>query len=188
MEHPGDVALIDWWLHEADAATTEAVDEHLMVCDECGERLDRWVALAEGVREAFRAGLLGVVISAPFLARLRDAGLRVREYAPPAGGSVNCSVAPEDQLLVSHLRAPLQGVQRVDVQVTVSLRPGHAERLQDVPFDAQRGELLYAPKIAEIRRRPAHTVELTLLAVEGAEVAPREIARYRFNHAPWTGG
>ena len=184
--HLDDALLLDWWLHDTDAAATEAVDGHLMACDDCGERLDRWMALGEGVREAFRAGQVTAVLSQPFVARLRSAGLRVREYAPPPGGSVNCTVAPDDDLLVSRLRAPLQGVQRLDLQATVSLLPGHVDRLHDVPFDAARGEVLFAPRLAEVRRQPAHTFEVALLAVH-ADEPPREIARYRFHHAPWTG-
>lgn len=186
-DHLSDAELIDWWLHDSDAAATDAMDEHLMHCDACGARADRWIALGAGVRGAFCAGAVSAMLSEPFLQRLRAAGLRVREYAPPAGGSVNCSVAPDDDLLVSRLRVPLQGVQRVDAVATFSFLPGHVERLHDVPFDAERGELLFTPRTAEAKLAPAHTFEVTLLAVDAA-AGERELARFRFHHSPWAPG
>jgi hypothetical protein len=29
-------ALLDYWLHDSDAAATELADAHLMACDACG--------------------------------------------------------------------------------------------------------------------------------------------------------
>ena len=113
--------------------------------------------------------------------------MKVREYRLPPGGSVNCTVAPEDELLVSHLDlAPLQaGAQRLDLHVEVSLQPGVRHERHDIPIDPQAGEVVYVSKLADIRRRPAHTVQAMLVAVDdGSE---RVVARYRFNHRPWAG-
>lgn len=180
-------ALLDYWLHDSDAATTEAVDEHLMQCDACGQALDALVALGEGIREALRAGTVGAVASAGFAQRLAGQGLKVREYRLPPGGSVNCAVAPDDELLVSRLELPLlpPGVQRLDLHVELSLEPGVRHERQDVPFDPQAGEVVYVVKLAEVRRRPAHTVQATLLAVDAG--GAREVGRYVFNHRPWAG-
>ena len=74
---PTDV-LLDYWLHDTDPATTDALDEHLMQCDECGQALDDLMALGDGVRAAFRAGAVSGVTSDAFLQRLVAQGLRVR--------------------------------------------------------------------------------------------------------------
>ena len=98
--------LLAWWLHETDAAATDAVDEHLLRCDACGETLDALVGLAEGVRTAFKAGLVGAIVSGAFVARAAARGHRVREYRLAQNGGVDCTVAPEDELLVPRLSLP----------------------------------------------------------------------------------
>jgi len=177
--------LLDYWLRDSDPAATDAVDEHLMQCDVCGHVLDELVALGEGVRGAFRAGAVSAVLSRAFVQRLAGQGLRVREYRLAHNGSVNCTVAPDDELLVSYLEAPLQGVQRLDAVAELSLEPGVQHRLEDVPFDARTGEVLYLPKIAAVKQQPANTLRVTLLAVDAG--GTREVGRYTYHHRPWPG-
>ncbi len=183
--HLSIATLLDYWLHDSDAASTDAVDEHLMHCASCGQRLDDLLALADGVRGAFRAGAVAAVASSAFVQRLAAQGMRVRAYRLPHNGSVHCTVAPGDELLVSHLEVPLQGVSRVDAQVQLSVEPGVLHRLQDIPFDPRADEVLFMPKLAQVRLLPAHTLELALLAVEPGGV--RELGRYTFHHRPWSG-
>ncbi|HYD76445.1 hypothetical protein [Ramlibacter sp.] len=177
-------ALLQDWLGESDAATREAVDTHLMACDACGERLDQLVALGAGVRGAVRAGRVTVVAGAGFVDRLAARGVRIREYRVPHNGGVNCTVAPDDEVLVSRLQAPLQGVQRLDLAVELSIQPGVVHRLDDIPFDPARGEVLVLPSVAQVRQLPAHTQHLTLIAREGD--GSRELGRYEFRHSPWS--
>lgn len=179
-QHPDWQALVDYWLGDTDATATEAIDEHLLRCDDCGTVFDEIVALSRGVRDAFSRGLVPSVLTAGLVARVKASGRRVREYAVPAGGSVHCAVAPDDELLVSRMRAPLAGVRRLDALFSYSFAPGEEQRLQDLPFDAEAGELLLAHKLAEVRRLPSHVVTLRLLSVD--DVGEREIARYTFHH------
>lgn len=183
--HPSIATLLDYWLHDSDAATTDAVDEHLMQCDACGQRLDELVALGDGVRAAFRAGVVATVTSGDFVRRLAAHGLKVREYRLPHNGSVNCTVAPEDELLVSRLEAPLQGIERLDALLQSSIEPDVQHSLHDVPFNPDAGEVLFFPKLAQIRQLPAHTMKVTLLAVQSG--GAREVGRYTFRHRPWPG-
>ena len=178
--------LLDYWLGDSDAASTERIDEHLVRCDACGAALDGLVVLGGGIRDAFRAGRVPAVLSASFLERLAtEADLRLREYRLEHNGSVNCTLAPDDDLLVSRLAAPLQGVQRLDIHAEAASVRGASERLEDVPFDAERGEVLFVPRVADIRQMPAHDLQVRLLAVEpGGE---RELGRYTFHHRPWPG-
>ena len=99
---------------------------------------------------------------------------------------MNCTVAPDDDVLVSHIEAPLQGVQRLDAVIHLSTEPGVRHELHDIPFDERSGEVHYLPKLAQVRQLPAHTMQLTLLAVEPG--ATREVGRYTFHHRPWPGG
>lgn len=177
--------LLDYWLRETDPATTERVDEHLMQCDACGGELDRLVALGEGVRGAFRQGFVMAVASDALVRQLDAQGLRIREYRLPRDGSVHCTVAPDDDVLVTRLEAPLQGVARLDAVAHRSTEPGVQHRLEDLPFEEKAGEVLYVSPVAAVRQLPAHTMELTLLAVE--EGGTRELGRYTFHHSPWPG-
>jgi len=45
--------------------------------------------------------------------------------------------------------------------------------------------VLYLPKLAEVRQMPAHTMQVTLLAMEPG--GTREVGRYTFRHRPWPG-
>lgn len=172
--------LVDHWLGDTDPATADAADEHLMHCDACGERFDEVVALARGVREAFASGQVASVLSGGFVDRLKAGGMRVREYRVPPGGSVDCSVAPQDELLVGRVQAPLAGVRRVDALLRLSLLPEQEERIADLPFDAQAGEVVLAPRLETVRRLPDHELQVRLLAV--ADGGEREIGRYVFRH------
>lgn len=171
--------LVEYWLNDVDEAATEGIDMHLLGCEACGALLDEVIALGQGVRQAFSGGLVQAFVTADFVSRLQGRGMRVREYSVPRNGSVNCSVAAEDDLLVGRMAAPLAGVNRVDVAVQVSLMDGEIW-LYDIPFDAGRGEVLFAPKLAQLRQMPKHDLHVRLLACD--EQGAREIGNYTFHH------
>jgi len=131
-----------------------------MRCDSCGEALDELIALGEGVRSAFRAGEVWVASSEAFARRVAGEGRRVREYRLAHNGSVHCTVAPDDEVLLTRVAAPLQGVRRLDVEVENSLAPGESQRLEDVPFDPEAGEVVWLANIARIRELPEHTMRV----------------------------
>lgn len=172
--------LVAWWLGELPQEPAARVEEHLFACARCADRLEQIAALAAGVRAVVKQGRLGLVASASFVEALRQAGLALREYRLDPGGSVNCSIAADDDGVVSRLRAPLAGVRRLDV---VSIGGGAPEaRLADVPFDARAGEVLMIPSAAWLRAMPAFTLHVRLIAVGEAEEKP--IADYTFHHTP----
>jgi hypothetical protein len=181
--HLSQGQLLDYWLHDTDAASTDAVDDHLMRCEACGQALDEFIALGSAVRQAFDAGLVTAATTQAFVQGLADRGLRVREYRVPRNGSVHCTVAPEDQLLVSRLEAPLQGVLRVDALAALSLSPDAPQRFDDIPFDAAGGEVLLLPSLAQVRQLPAHTLRITLQAHTDRGLV--ELGHYDFHHRPW---
>jgi hypothetical protein len=179
-------ALLDYWLRDTDAATTEAIDEHLMHCETCGIAFDELVELGQGVRDAFRTGRVATIVSATFLARLEQHGLHIRKYRLAHNGSVNCTAAPDDDLVVARLDVPLAGVKRLDAIATVSFAPEIKHLLNDIPFDTQANQVFYVPKLAEIREQPRHDLTLTLLSRDDGD--ERELGRYVFHHSPWPGG
>lgn len=174
------VTLTEYWLGELDAPSESEVEEHLFGCAHCTGRLRSIAQLAAGLRRATREGHLQAVLSASFVRRLQDDGLRVREYRLQPGGSVACTIAPEDDLVVAHLHAPLQNVRRLDL-VLDDLTAGTQVRVQDVVFDARAGEIVLASNVIALRRLTSSTHRVQLVSVEDA--GERAIATYTFNHS-----
>ena len=174
--------LVQYWLGELEESREAHVEEHLFGCAYCTARLQEIVGIADGIRELIRNGAVRGVVSHDFLERLATQGLRLREYQVAQGGSVNCTVAPDDDLIVSRLRAPLAGVTRLDL--VVSDQEGvEQERLQDLQFNAAAGEIVYIPGIAYIRTLPATTIRMHLLAMDNESSV--QIGEYTFLHTPW---
>lgn len=180
----GFSALVEYWLGELDEPAEARVDEHLIGCGECSERLAELAALAGGIRAAFRRGAVRAFLTDAFVRRLAEQGVRLREYRVPRNGSVNCTLAPEDELLVARLQAPLAGVSRVDA---ISYRAMDAPKVfHDIPFDAASGEVVLAPEIARLRAMPAHRHRVRLVAVDAS--GERVIGDYTFDHTAHESG
>jgi len=174
--------LVQYWLGELDESRATHVEEHLFGCAYCTARLQELVGIADGIRALVQSGTVRGVVSNDFLERLAAQGLRLREYQVAQGGSVNCTVAPDDDLIVSRLRAPLAGVTRLDL--VVSDQEGvELERLQDIQFNAAADEIIYIPSIGYIRTLPATTICMHLLAMDN-EIST-QIGEYTFLHTPW---
>ena len=174
--------LVAWWLGDLPAAEGEKVEEHFFGCERCASRVEWLAALSDGVRAAVRAGRVGLFVSKQFVEALVQAGLRLREYGLEPGGSVNCTIRAEDDAVLSHMRAPLAGVKRVDVLRRVSVGGAQVaeERVADVPFDPAAGELLFIPAAAELKTMPSHMLQVTLVAVD--EAGERPLGDYAFRH------
>lgn len=174
--------LLSYWLGEMDEVSQAGLEEHFFSCVPCAERLARLVHLTNAIRDEIREGRLSSVLPAAFIRRLKDAGVRVREYRMHAGGSVNCTVAPEDDMVVAHLHAQLGDVSRLDVIVDEG--GGRVPyRLSDVAFDPRSDEVVVAPSIVELRKLGVATQRVDLIAV--GDDAERVIGSYTFNHSPY---
>ena len=175
--------LVAYWLGELDEQAEAPLEEHVFGCAFCARRLEELAAYAAGVRAAVRSGAIALALTPAFLAAMKRAGLRIREYPVEPGGSVNCTITKEDDAVVSRFKAPLAGVKRVDALATREAG-GRLERwrVEDVPFDAAAGEVLLTPSAAELRRLPAFIERVQILAVEdGGE---RPLGEYTFRHTP----
>ena len=107
--------LLAYWLDELDEAQEGMVDEHLLGCDHCSASLQPLVDTAGEIRAAVRGGEVRAVLTDAFVNKLAAQNVRLREYRVEHNGSVNCTVAPEYEVLVTRLRAPLAGIERLDV-------------------------------------------------------------------------
>ncbi len=173
--------LIGYWLGELPPAEESDVEEHYLGCAQCSRRLAQLTAFARGVRALARTSGVDMVVNDEFVRRLTQDGLRVREYRVPRGGSVNCTVAPEDDFVVGRLEAPLTGVHRVDM-LTLDREGNTQTRQQDVPFVAASGGVVFSPSIGRLRARP-FTLRVRLLAVDDQGEHP--LGDYTFNHTPY---
>jgi hypothetical protein len=172
--------LTEYWLGELGEAREHALEEHLFACAACSERLRALVDLGAAIRRSFVDGWLSIVLPEAFVRRIKDAGFRVREYDLAAGGSVNCTVTPDDDFVVSYLRAPLRGVRRLDVLIDDETSGKH--RANDVAFDASAEALVTVTSTAYLKTLKRSRQRVRLVAVDGAE--ERVVADYTFNHYP----
>lgn len=177
--------LAAYWLGELDQTAEAQIEEHLFTCADCTERLQFLERIGHGVRALVQDGALGLYVTHSFLDQLRAEGLRLREYHLGPGDTVNCTITPQDDFVVSRLEAPLADVARVDA-VMLS-EGGLSERHEDVFFDAASGEILLMPSASRLRAIPRPVVEhVRLLAVDPQ--GERLIGEYRFNHTPYGAG
>ena len=119
-----------------------------------------------------------MVVSPWFLDTARQRGVRIREYAVPAGGRVDCTVTAEDDLLVSRLRGDFRGVLRLDLVEQVE--GGPEQRVEDLPFDVSRNELIVAQSMPVARSMPTQVLRVRLLAHDAG--ADRLLGKYTFAH------
>lgn len=177
--HPA--VLADYWLAELPPAEESAVEEHVFGCEECARQLQSLVGLADGIRSLARQGNLGMIVTREFLERLAGEGLRIRQYSPQSGGSVECTVTAQDHLLISRLAADLSGIEKVDLAVC---DPSGLERrrFRDIPFKASLSEVLLNYPISLARQSGPDVLVLKLLAVTREN--ERVVAEYTFHHTP----
>jgi len=173
-------ALMDYWLAALPSTEEEAVEEHLMTCDRCGDRLREVIALAEGLRALARSGSLQVVISDQFVKHAVDTGLRVREYAPPRGEAIQCTVSADDNLLVARLAVDLSTASRVDLS-WCDPRGIERQRMADIPVRSDAGNVICQQSITWAKASPTSSMTARLLAVDdkGEE---RLLGEYTFHH------
>jgi hypothetical protein len=172
--------LLEYWLRELDEVGEQRMDEHLFACAACTERLGAIVDLGAAIHRVFVHGTLNIVLPEPLLQRVKDAGLRVREYTLEPGGSVACTITPADDFVVAHLRAPLGDVRRLDVLID-DTTAGQL-RANDVAFDPSAQGLVAMTSTVFLRPLRHSTRRVQLVAVDG--VHERVIASYTFNHYP----
>jgi len=171
--------LVDYWFDDTDDAP---LDAHVLACDACTTSLEWLAALADAIPDVVRRGQTLLIMSDAVLSRLREDGAQVREYRLRPGGSVNCTIAPTDDLVVAHLEAQLAGATRIDL---VASSGTHVHRAADIPFDPARGSIVLASRTRDLRALGHATFVARLVAVDAN--GEREVGRYTFHHAPFDG-
>ena len=138
------------------------------------------IALAEGVRKVAREGSLRMVVSDSFLKRIAEEGLRVRQYAPPAGGGVQCTVTADDDFLIARLAANLTGAKRVDLCLCDE-RGVEQLRLADIPLASGASSVMYQESMTFAKAMPTSTLIARLVTFDEAG-GEHLLGEYTFNH------
>ena len=172
-------ALVDYWL-DGGGQGHEALEAHLFECDACSRRLQALVALGEAASRLVREGAVELVVTPSLLAKAARDGLRVREYRLAPGERVSCTVTPEDDWLVSRLLARFEGVSRLDLVTEIEGVP--LRRIQDVPFEPGKGELIVAQAMPGMRLVQHAQIRMRLMSQEAS--GERLVAEYTFDHHP----
>ena len=179
--NPIDAAvLMDYWLGALPSTEEDTVEQHLMTCDACGDRLRDVISLADGLRALARSGVLQVVVSDRFVKHAADTGLRVREYAALRGESVQCTVAADDDLLVARLAVDLTKAERIDLS-WVDLHGVEHQRMADIPVRSGAAHVICQQSITWAKASPTSSMLARLLAVDD-EGTERILGEYTFHH------
>ena len=178
--HPEPEVLMDYWLAALPADEEDVVEQHLMECDACGDRLRHVIALADSLRALARSGVLQVIVDESVVARAKALGLHVREYAPLRGASVACTVAADDDVLVARLAADLSSTSRVDLSWS-TLAGDERQRMTDIPIRPDVGSVICQQSMAWAKGSPTTSMVARLLAIDeqGRETL---LGEYTFHH------
>jgi hypothetical protein len=178
---PIDPAMLaDYWIGFMAGAEEEAIEEHLFECDYCGHRLRQVILLADGIRKLALEGSLRMVVSDVFLQRAAESGLAVREYQIPSGGSVECTVTAEDDILIGRIATNLAGANRVDISICDE-RGVEQQRLPDIPVHSGATSIAFHESISFLKAAPSMKMIMRLFTFDdkGSE---QVLGEYTFNH------
>jgi hypothetical protein len=173
--------LGDYWAGDIASGEEERLEEHLLSCDACSRRLREVADLAGSVLTIARSGVLRAVVSDAWLDRLSRSGLHVRRYDVAPGGSLACTVTPQDDLVTARLSAPLADALHVDLVLCDSAGI-ELERVRDVPHGPSAKTITVIEPIDLLRRLPESVLRMKLVSLE--EGGERLLGEYTFNHTP----
>ncbi len=180
--------LLDYRFGDSDQASGERLEMHLFECGECARRVEVLSLLEMGVRDLAHKGQLSAASTGALLRRATELGLQLRSYRIEPGAEVQCTAAPDDDLIVVRLALSAGEAQAVDLDTAVTfLDAGHSEqrKLADLVIDRESGELVYVFAGDYVRSIPRSrwVMHARLRAPEGE----RTLGPFTMVHTPWPG-
>jgi len=137
-------------------------------------------SLRRSIGDVARTGGFQAFVTDSLLNQFARDGVRVRAYAMDAGGSVQCAVWDDDDVLVTRLRADFSGVTAVDAVMRLDTGEEWG-RASDIPVPEGSREVIMALPAAFVRRAPEVPMRLILRSSAASpEEAP--LAEYTFDH------
>jgi hypothetical protein len=172
--------LVDYWAGLLPSTEENHVEEHLLECDSCGQRLRRIISLADAVKSLAREGSLRMVVSESYLKRAAVSGAQIRRYVLPPGGSVQCTVTETDDLLIGQLTVDLTGARRIDLCLCDDQGVEHL-RLADVPVNTATSTIVYQESATFAKAAPTMTLKMRIVSVDD-QGTDHPISEFTFNH------
>jgi hypothetical protein len=172
--------LSDYWTADVSPDDIDRIEAHVFACSACTELLADADRLRRSIGDVARSGGFQAFVTDSLLNQLARDGVRMRTYAMDAGGSVQCAVWDDDEILVTRLRGDFGDVSAIDA--TLRLDTGEEwGRAFDVPIREGSRELIMALPAALVRHAPEAPIRLILRA----NLAPPDagsLAEYTFDH------
>jgi hypothetical protein len=166
--------LLAYLLGELEPSEEVDLESHLFACASCATAAERVAGLATALHQA-----VSPILAPARFEALDRAGLVSEVDVMTPGAVAEVLYPPSGKVLVIRLGgADLEGARRIDVDLrTAAGEP--VVRLDDVPFDSSRGEVLVA-----CQRRYAETFPRDLVfAVEVVEGdARKRVGEYTVHH------
>ena len=172
--------VIQYWLDELGNERAAKIEEHLFACASCNAQLESIVSLGLATRQLVQQGKITTTLTPGSLRELKATGLRLREYHVDPGGKVNCTITPEDDLVVSHLHTPLAGVRRIDLVID-DIDTAWQIRASDIGFDPVSDEVVVIPRAEDVRNMHRATHRMRLFSVDDS--GERLLGEYLFHHS-----
>jgi hypothetical protein len=176
--------LVAYRLGELTPDQEELVEAHYFECETCAARLRFVESLGREVAAVVREGRVSAAVTPAFVELATTRGVTLRRYDVEIGESVECSVAPQDDLVVTRLGVPLPPGTAVDIETEVEPEgSGAVTRFvtSDLSVDAESGGVLLAQSSESIRAYPKSRVVLRVRARESGEL----FGPYTLHHTPW---
>lgn len=174
MTHPTLERIAAWVEGLEDEAETEALDLHLLECGACSAQAERLQELVAKLRGSVPAVLTEARHGA---LQAKYGRLPATHVTPGQTGQLTLSDTKAVGLWVMH--CDLSGVTRLDIEA-------HDEngapvfKLPDVPFDAERGQVLLACQVHYRAMPTGQLLRATVRDASGGE--PRQLAEYFLDH------
>lgn len=171
--------LIDYWVGDLDQVGSERVEAHIFDCRECADRLAEVATLAAAVAETARGARIHSIVTDAILNKFARDGMRIRTFAPEAGGVIPCAIWPEDDLIVTRLKGDFTGYDQVTLVLKANEGP-ELSRDEDIPLTAGAREIITVVSAAQLRKLPSMRLHMVVSGMRNG--IEQTIGEYGLEH------
>lgn len=178
--------LIAYDRGELDEAREADIEAHYFDCAACTLRLQSIADLAAGIVDLVRHAMVSASVTADFVARSVDAGLRIRTYRLGPGEQRACTAAPDDDFVAIRLGLELETATNVDIAVewtAVETGATDTRSYDEVTHDRGTNEVILLFAAAQVREFPRSQWRMSAVIHEAD--GERRVGPYTLNHTPW---
>ncbi|HEX5098159.1 MAG TPA: hypothetical protein VFV94_01605 [Polyangiaceae bacterium] len=174
MTCPNLETIAAWTLDELEEEASTAFEEHYFGCDACALQVERMRRLVSELEATVPS-----VLTRARKERLEATQPRLTSVAVRPGETATIRLGGDTPLGFWVMHAPLSGVRRVDFEA----RDANGARLfaiADVPFDAERGEVVLACQVHYRNLPGVESMHVSLTATD--EHGTRPVGEYVLDH------